>query len=65
MSQLVAGVPISGSFVDYSILYEYFTNRVGAFFNLDSANSFLFTRYSRYNIIIVVAVSIKYVMSCH
>ena len=31
MSQLVAGVPISDSFVDHSTLYEYFTIRVGAF----------------------------------
>ena len=32
MSQLVAGVSISGSFVDYSTLYEYFRIRVGVFF---------------------------------
>ena len=31
MYQFVAGVPISGSFVDYSILHEYFTIRVGVF----------------------------------
>ena len=31
MFQLVAGVPISGSFVDYSTSYEYFMIRVGVF----------------------------------
>ena len=32
MSQLVAGELISGSLVDYSTFYEYFTIRVGVFF---------------------------------
>ena len=33
MTQLVAGSPISDSFVDYSTLHEYFTIRVGVFWN--------------------------------
>ena len=32
MSQLVAGVPISDSFVDYLTLYKYFTIRIGYIF---------------------------------
>ena len=35
MCQLVAGPPVSGSFVDYLTLYEYFTIRVGVYFNLN------------------------------
>ena len=35
MHQLVASVPISGSFVDFSTLHEYFTIRVGVFCNLN------------------------------
>ena len=46
MSQLVASVPINGSFVCYSILYKYFTIRADVFFfNLNSVNFFLSTRY--------------------
>ena len=45
MSQLVAGVPISGSFVGISTLYEYFTIRVGVVLNLNSVNYFLSTRH--------------------
>ena len=40
MFQLVADVPISGSFVDYLTLNEYFTIRDSVFLNFKLSNLF-------------------------
>ena len=46
MSQLVAGVPISGIFADYLTLYEYFTIRVGVFFKFNFGKLFRIRVYT-------------------